>query len=620
MAFPCVPAAVWAWICRTSGGECMEDVRKLVPREPPEGFLAWASRMLCGDLDTYGFLYEQEWVEDWGLDYLLDEWAKPRKRRMVRVRCACCGYEDLYHYGRGCCGEYGFVLPESYAEVEGGTVYGDGENILCPQCGTPVLIRKMSVVRRKGWCVTAEARAMSASVVGDGRFLSLTGWTIQRWAWAGGGSRLTAIPAEAYVFGPRECAQLLGWRNGYSGTAGYFVEYTRQWSQPKKWSERWGQEEYIYGLTPELVAGSCLPHCKLDVYMTPREGARHYPVAWLRLYQAHPGAEAVLLHGLPRVLDDLLDHRTQEHLWEANCQGSIDMPELDWSQVRPAQMLHLTKDELRLGRSQDWGLLFWDLFRYSKAAGEILTEQDILNAFYLGDEHVGQLVGRGPVAKSIRYLLKQCGQWEAAYTPEPEDEDPAPDAAIPDVQTLTDYWTMAEALGWDLNNTQVRFPRDLLAAHDEAAAQMQQRKQAGRAGLFRVRRRLLSRWTFTADGLLIRPAGSQRELDEEGRALSHCVSTYGERHAEGETAIFFVRRATRPREPFYTLELDEKKLTVRQNRGLRNCTRTPEVQAFEKKWLDWVRAGAPRDQQGKPVLPEERHQAALRAGSSAGAA
>ena len=43
-----------------------------------------------------------------------------------------------------------------------------------------------------------------------------------------------------------------------------------------------------------------------------------------------------------------------------------------------------------------------------KAAGELLTGQDILNAFYLGDEQVGELAGRGPVAKSIRYLLRQC--------------------------------------------------------------------------------------------------------------------------------------------------------------------------------------------------------------------
>ena len=223
----------------------MRDLRKLIPREPPEGFLEWAAKELCGDLDTYGMLYEQEWVEDWGLEQLLDEYARPRKRRMVRVECSCCGYRDLYHYGKlpgWNRGGYGFVLPESYAEVEGGTVYGDGENILCPQCGTPVLIRKRAAVKKNGDCfVTASSQAMSAAVVGEDRILVLTGWVIQRRAGIGGGSRLSAIPAEAYVFSAAECAQLMGWRNGYSGTAGYFVEYAKVWRQPKDWRERWGR-------------------------------------------------------------------------------------------------------------------------------------------------------------------------------------------------------------------------------------------------------------------------------------------------------------------------------------------------------------------------------------------
>ena len=587
----------------------MEDMREQISRDPPEGFLEWAARELAGELDTFGFLYEQEWAEDWGLEQLLDEWAKPRKRRMVRVECSCCGYRDLYHYGRDYKAGYGFVLPESYTEVEGGTIYGDGENIRCPQCGTPVLIRKRADVRKKGYFVTSEARAMSASLVGKDRLLAITCWVIQRQAGVGGGSRLAAIPAEAYVFSPTECAQLMGWVNGYSGAGGYFIQYTRAWRQPKGWRERWGQEEHIFGLTPELVAASCLPHCKLDVYMAERPGARHYPVAWLRLCQVHPNAEAVLIHGLPRVLDDLLRERNREDLWEKNVKGLPELPELDWSQTRPAQILGLTKDELRLGREQDWGMLYWDLYRRSKEAGEVLTGQDIVNAFYLGDDHVGELVGRGPVSRSIRYLLHQCGQWEDAYEPEPEDEDPPPDAVIPDVQTLIDYWTMAGQLGWDLTDSQLRFPHNLMAAHDEVAAEVAKLAEAGRAQLFRLRRKQLARWSFAWGDMLIRPAASQKELTDEGNSLHHCVSRYGKDHAEGRTAIFFVRRRSKPKESYYTLELDERKLVVRQNRGLRNCPRTPEVLAFEELWLGWVRSGAHRDQRGKPVVQAVRQEA-----------
>ena len=583
----------------------MEDVRKLVPRRPPEGFLDWAAAVLQGELDTHGFLYEQEWVEDWGLDVILDEYARPRKRKMVRVECSCCGYQELYHYGRGQKG-YGFVLPESYTEEEGGTVYEDGNCILCPQCGCQVQIRRRAALRKTGWFAPAEGMAMSACVVGEDHLLVLTGWVIQRRVFAGGGEHLEAIPAEAYVFSAWDCAQLMGWTNAYSGHAGYFIQYTRDWRQPRTWTERWGEEENIFGLSEHLLAGSCLPHCKLDVYMQPRPGARHCPVVWMRLYQAHPNAEGALLHGLPRVLDDLIRAGTRKDRWEKNAGGELELPELDWTQNRPARMFRLNQEELRMARGQDWDVLFWDLYRHSKAAGEVLTEQDIVNAFFLGDEHVGQLVGLGPVARSIRYLLRQCGQWEDDYAPEPEDEDPPADGEMPDVQILIDYWDMAGRLGWDLSNERVRFPHNLIAAHDEAAAGTALLEQKGVAGKFRVRRMALRKYAFASGGLLIRPAASQKELTDEGNALRHCVSTYGRRHADGQTAIFFIRKKSSPRSSYYTLELDEKELTVRQNRGLRNCPRTPEVQAFEDLWLSWVRAGAPRDKAGRPVIGADR--------------
>ena len=95
------------------------------------------------------------------------------------------------------------------------------------------------------------------------------------------------------------------------------------------------------------------------------------------------------------------------------------------------------------------------------------------------------------------------------------------------------------------------------------------------------------------------------------------MGTYGKRHAVGETAIFFIRRTARPREPYFTLELDEKKLEVRQNRGAHNCPRTPEVAAFETEWLAWVREGAPRGLDGKPLRAEAHGQTVGRKGTAA---
>ena len=76
------------------------DCRALVPRTPPEGLLGWARKELSEDLNRHGLLYQAEWVQDWGLEQLLDEGAKPRKVKMVRVACSCCGEIQLLQWGR----------------------------------------------------------------------------------------------------------------------------------------------------------------------------------------------------------------------------------------------------------------------------------------------------------------------------------------------------------------------------------------------------------------------------------------------------------------------------------------------------------------------------------------
>lgn len=522
------------------------DYRSLVPRTPPKGLREWTLKTCRSELDQYGLVYEVDYDDpfcDWPL--ALPEGYK--RTKMVRVTCSCC----------------------------------------------KVLVNKRSAIR--DYYVSDGCHVMSADVIEQTGELVLTGWTVQRRVYKYNGDSLSIIPSEAYVFTATDCYQLMGWRNGYSGHGGYFIQYEGKWRQPKAWAECWGQEEHIFGLSPELIGQSCLPHCKLDAYMAERPGAMRYPVAYLRLYQAHPNVESVLLHGLPRVLDDLIHAKAGTESWaKTNEQGLMELPEIDWTQTRPAQMLHLTKEELRMGRTQDWDKLTWDLFVGAKRIGELLTAEDIRNAFRLGDEHVTELVPRGQVGKSIRYLLRQCEV--LAVEADDAGADPRPDA-----QLLTDYWTMAETLGRDLSEASVKYPADLIAAHDRAAELMKQKETEGMADLFRVRRRLLKKYTYVAHGLLIRPAASQRELTAEGDALHHCVGTYGKRHAAGKTAIFFIRRTDRPRESYFTLELDEKKLEVRQNRGNHNCSRTQEVEAFEKEWLEWVRAGAPRGRNGRPL-------------------
>ena len=580
----------------------MENVANMVSRTPPEGVLEWAGKQ--ADMQQYGLLYEIEWAMDTSFEAILDDFARGRKVKMVRAWCSCCGEEGLFrwcHTGDRS-GGYGFLH-----EMHGETVlFASGDESICPFCGCPVKVKKAAELGRYGYYVTDYSYAMSASVVGLNHLLALTGWLVERRAYRNGRNELNARPMEAYVFNRYDCAMLNGWVKAYSGNAGYFKAFKREWKQLKDWSETWMDEQVIYGLTPELLASSCIPDCKLDVYMDSFSTIRKkYPVAYMRLYQYHQNVENLVMSGLPLVLDDLLAEQMISEKWKNNKRGVPILEGIDWDEARPAQMLGLTKEELRLGQEQRWGALFWRLFIGAKKFGERLTVQDIQNAHYLGDENVLRLVGKGPISKSLRYMLRQYE--EVGPGAEDKNGDPEPYAVF-DVNTLVDYWDMCERLGRDLSDPQVRWPWDLLTAHDQVSEQVRVRKGELLAKAFRRRKKALSRYAMEADGLLIVPAGSQKDLDREAKELHHCVWTYGENHASGKTAIFFIRRKEHPRRPYYTLELDEKNMKVKQNRGLRNCQKTEEVQAFENLWISWVRYGAKRDKDGNPVLPQRKRR------------
>ena len=180
--------------------------------------------------------------------------------------------------------------------------------------------------------------------------------------------------------------------------------------------------------------------------------------------------------------------------------------------------------------------------------------------------------------KAERYLDRQAARYKSRLWPE----------------YLLDYWTMAERLGENLTERDVMWPQNLKRAHD----QMQERQKAEaaekRREAFQQRYERMKKYAFTDGDILIRPCGTEEELIAEGKALHHCVASYAERHARGELTIFFIRRKDKPDEPWYTLNFNEKKLSVTENRGMCNCARTEEIQNFENTWLEWIRSGRTR--------------------------
>lgn len=79
-------------------------------------------------------------------------------------------------------------------------------------------------------------------------------------------------------------------------------------------------------------------------------------------------------------------------------------------------------------------------------------------------------------------------------------------------------------------------------------------------------------------GLILRVPRDTQEIKNEGAALHHCVGTYVDRVAKGQTHIFFVRRVEEPDTPYFTMEYNNGR--VIQCRGNHNCGMPASVKAF----------------------------------------
>lgn len=250
---------------------------------------------------------------------------------------------------------------------------------------------------------------------------------------------------------------------------------------------------------------------------------------------------------------------------------------VDWKRKKPHELLRLTKEELTYFNGAEnapkrlKALLLARKYNVPCRLGEEVTrvtegqQEDFLKR--------GVLPG-----KAERYLDRQAARYKSRLWP----------------GDLLDYWTMAERLGEDLTERDVMWPQNLKRAHD----QMQERQKAEadekRRAAFQQRYERMKKYAFEDGDILIRPCGTEEELIAEGKALHHCVASYAERHARGELTIFFIRRKDKPDEPWYTLNFNEKKLSVTENRGMCNCARTEEIQNFENTWLEWMRSGRKR--------------------------
>ena len=485
--------------------------------------------------------------------------------------CTACGVKmklDRSYSAKCLRGNAGFGVGWVTRIGSGYEKYGSGEDGLCPECGAKVEVLHSSCVNK----MVRYVWPMSFERAGYDLICYL--WRVERWIEKDGSIGLYSSPWEAYVFGEKSAAVYKRWENGYFGT--YYHSDT--WKKLGKFEDRAYDIDLVYN--PEGIEqatkGTWAENSKLEVYMAVEDEYR-FPIVWLKLYQRRHKAETLMTCGAAKLVAGIIAEEKKAHKYYQTWTRKVDcLKDLDWKRKRPAEMLRVSKQELPyfIERAKEDGTQRLMVIEQARKKGFVIRPGDEDGKMSLSDQLALLENGIMP-AKVRRYLDRQKRRYERDW----------------DFAYVRDYWRMARQLGMDLNDEDVRWPQNLTGAHDRLAEQKKDMKEKLRKKDFEKRYTQLSRYIWEQDGILIRPARSAEELQKEGKALHHCVGSYAGSMVAGETAIFFIRRAVSPDDSWFTLELDENRLEVKQNRGLRNCARTKEIEAFEAAWLAWVRAG-----------------------------
>lgn len=314
----------------------------------------------------------------------------------------------------------------------------------------------------------------------------------------------------------------------------------------------------IYPLERSGLEGTVLKHSHLEEYLRLCAGRGASPIRYLALFMRHPNVEHLLCSGFEALVSEAV-------------KGTGKMSRItDWSRSRPYQMLKSSRPELELFLREKWdstSIYIYQLVRAQGAAPDVGEMQALRRISYIGPENTFIQAGkRFGFLRLLRYLERQAKSGHDGW------------------REWLDYIELYRRLGVGEPEP---FPPNLKKAHDDTLMRVKFEENRELREKFVLREKALSRYCWERDGLIIRPCATQEELIREGAMLKHCVASYAKRHADGETAIFFCRRADEPDRPYYTVQLDEKSGRVLQNHGYRNDAERPipqEVRQFVKDW------------------------------------
>ena len=363
--------------------------------------------------------------------------------------------------------------------------------------------------------------------------------------------------------------QKQGKESYYMRTERYELDEWTRWQDNRIYD---GSYFFYTGGIEEALSGTAMQYADLEGYLEER-GHNKNPIYFLEYHARYPVIEFLWKAGYRNIVHNRIFGMDREN-----------RNAIHWERKKLKECFKFPLRILKLMPPEEWKLDDVQRANYLwKNYGERITDAEMRMALQSRTD-VQSLTGAMPYAgigKILKYIQKQTEKRK-------EEKGHTTYTLEGIIRAYRDYLRECEQLHFDLHDREILFPKDLVAAHDRTMKQIAFEKNKADQEKFQKAVNKLEKFAWQKGGFLIRPAREQMELTAEGKALHHCVGGYIRDMAEEKTAIFFLRKANEPDKPFYTLELQKKRVIQCRTEHNASYDRNPDVKNFVDMWMEKV--------------------------------
>ncbi len=355
----------------------------------------------------------------------------------------------------------------------------------------------------------------------------------------------------------------------YMRTERYELDEWARWSDNRIYD---GGYYFYTGGIEEALSGTAMQYADLEGYLEER-GHNKNPIYFLEYHAKYPVIEFLWKAGYRNIVHNRIFGMDREN-----------RNAILWERKKLRDCFKFPLRILKLMPPEEWKLDDVQRANYLwKNYGERITDAEMRMALQSRTD-VQNLTGAMPYAgigKILKYIQKQTEKRK-------EEKGHTTYTLEGIIRAYRDYLRECEQLHFDLHDREILFPKDLVAAHDRTMEQVEFEKNKADQEKFQKAVEKLEKFAWSEGEFFIRPAREQMELTAEGKDLHHCVGGYIRDMAEEKTAIFFLRKANEPDKPFYTLELQKKRVIQCRTEHNASYDRNPDVKNFVDMWMEKV--------------------------------